>query len=122
MTILKDILEHEAFPALGCTEPISRAYAVVAIVYQRCGIDMEKIKFAMDNVIGDLRGLTCDGAKPGCTIKAVTAVDTAIRSRFMAIDGYGLPDDDGIIGTSPESSISSRQTGLSWPGLMACEP
>ena len=81
--------------------------AAAAIVYQQCGIDMEKITFAMDNVIGDLSGLICDGAKPGCAMKTVTAVDTAMRSGFMAIAGYGLSDDDGIIGTTPENSIKN---------------
>ena len=27
MTILKEVLTHEVFPALGCTEPIAVAYA-----------------------------------------------------------------------------------------------
>lgn len=88
----------------GCSMAAGIA-AAAAIVYQQCGIDMKKITFAMDNVIGDLSGLICDGAKPGCAMKAVTAVDTALRSGFMAIAGYGLSDDDGIIGTTPEKSI-----------------
>ena len=48
------------------------------------------ITLAVGNVIGDLGGLICDGAKPGLTMKAVTAVDTAVRSALMALKGYGL--------------------------------
>jgi len=90
----------------GCSMAAGIA-AAAAIVYQQCGIDMDKISFAMDNVIGDLSGLICDGAKPGCAMKTVSAVDTAIRSGFMAIAGYGLSEDDGIIGKTPENSIKN---------------
>lgn len=104
----------------GCSMAAGIASAA-AIVYQRCGVDMEKIKFAMDNVIGDLSGLICDGAKPGCAMKAVTAVDTAIRSGFMAIDGYGLSGDDGIIGASPESSIENLGR-IALEGMLGLDP
>ena len=104
----------------GCSMAAGIA-AAAAIVYQRYGVDMEKIKFAMDNVIGDLSGLICDGAKPGCAMKAVTAVDTAIRSGFMAIHGYGLSNSDGIIGTSPESSIKNLGR-IAFEGMLGIDP
>ena len=63
----------------GCAMAAGIASAT-AIVYQQAGIDLKRITLAVSNVIGDLGGLICDGAKPGCAMKAVTAVDTAIRS------------------------------------------
>lgn len=104
----------------GCSMAAGIA-AAAAIVYQQCGIDMEKITFAMDNVIGDLSGLICDGAKPGCAMKTVTAVDTAMRSGFMAIAGYGLSDDDGIIGTTPENSIKNLSR-IALEGMFKVDP
>jgi L-cysteine desulfidase len=104
----------------GCSMAAGIA-AAAAIVYQCCGLDMKKIKFAMDNVIGDLSGLICDGAKPGCAMKAITAVDTALRSGFMAIGGYGLSDDDGIIGTSPETSIENLGR-IALEGMLRIDP
>lgn len=104
----------------GCSMAAGIA-AAAAIVYQQCGIDMEKITFAMDNVIGDLSGLICDGAKPGCAMKTVTAVDTALRSGFMAIGGYGLSDDDGIIGTTPEDSIRNLSR-IALEGMFRVDP
>jgi len=95
--------------------------AASAIVYQRCGIDMQRITFAMDNVIGDLSGLICDGAKPGCAMKTVTAVDTALRSGFMAIDGFGLSEDDGILGMTPEDSIRNLSR-ISLEGMFNVDP
>ena len=104
----------------GCSMAAGIA-AAAAIVYQQCGIDMEKIAFAIDNVIGDLSGLICDGAKPGCAMKAVTAVDTALRSGFMAIAGYGLSVDDGIIGTTPENSIRNLSR-IALEGMFQVDP
>jgi L-cysteine desulfidase len=88
----------------GCAIAASIA-AAIAIVYQMAGIDMEKITYAVDNIIADLSGIICDGAKPGCSMKIVTGADTAMRSAFMALAGYGISTDDGIIGSSAEESI-----------------
>jgi len=95
--------------------------ASVAIVYQRSGVDPRKITFAVSNVIGDLSGLVCDGAKPGCAMKTVTSVDAAMRAAFMAVEGYGLSDDDGMIGRTAEDSI--RNLGrLSLNGMRQVDP
>lgn len=104
----------------GCSMAAGIA-AAAAIVYQQCGIEMEKISFAMDNVIGDLSGLICDGAKPGCAMKTISAVDTAIRSGFMAVAGYGLSGDDGIIGSTPENSIKNLGR-IAMEGMFRVDP
>ncbi len=59
--------------------------SATAIVYQQKGADLERIGMAVGNVVGDLCGLLCDGAKPGCAMKAVSAVDSALRSALMAL-------------------------------------
>ncbi len=88
----------------GCAIAASIA-ASIAIVYQRAGIDNEKINFAVDNVVGDLCGIICDGAKSGCSMKITTGAEAAIRSALMALAGYGLSKDDGVLGRSAEESI-----------------
>lgn len=88
----------------GCAIAASIA-AATAIVYQLADVDMEKITYAVNNIIADLSGIICDGAKPGCSMKIVTGADTAMRSAFMALAGYGISMDDGIIGCSAEESI-----------------
>jgi L-cysteine desulfidase len=88
----------------GCAIAASIA-ASIAIVYQKADIDMEKITFSVHNVIADLCGIICDGAKSGCSMKIVTGADTAMRSAFMALAGYGVSVDDGVIGSSVEESI-----------------
>jgi L-cysteine desulfidase len=99
----------------GCAIAASIA-AATAIVYQKTGIDMEKITFAVDNIIADLSGIICDGAKSGCSMKIVTGADTAMRSAFMALAGYGISTDDGIIGSSAEESIRNLSK-ISFEGM-----
>lgn len=88
----------------GCAMAAGIASAT-AIVYQQAGIDIRRITMAANNVIGDLGGLLCDGAKPGCAMKAITSVDSAIRSALMALKGYGLSADDGLVGSTVEHSL-----------------
>jgi L-cysteine desulfidase len=88
----------------GCAMAAAIASAA-AIVYQQAGIDLKKINLAVSSVIGDLGGLICDGAKPSCSMKAVTGVDTAIRSALMALQGYGLRAGEGVVGQTAEESI-----------------
>jgi len=104
----------------GCAIAASIA-AAVAMVYQKAGIDMQKIYLAMDNVIGDLCGIICDGAKPGCSMKIVSGAETAMRSAFMALSGYGLSSEDGVLGRSPEESILNIGK-ISLQGMFAVDP
>ena len=63
----------------------------------------------------------CDGAKPGCAMKTITAVDTAIRSGLMAVEGFGLSATDGVVGTTAEDSI--RNLGrVTLEGMLAVDP
>jgi L-cysteine desulfidase len=104
----------------GCAIAAGVASAV-AIVYQQRGIDLPRIGLAVGNVIGDLSGLICDGAKPGCAMKAVTAVDTALRSGLMALKGYGLSSDDGLVGRTVENSLSNLGR-ISSEGMYRVDP
>ncbi len=104
----------------GCAVAAGIA-ASVAIVTQHAGADLRKIRFAVNNVVGDLTGLICDGAKPGCAMKTVSSVDAAMRAAFMAAGGFGLSDDDGMIGRTAEESI--RNLGrIGLEGMFRVDP
>jgi len=103
----------------GCAMAAGIA-AAVAIVFQHDGDDA-KITLAVNNVVGDLGGLICDGAKPGCAMKTITAVDTAIRSGLMALEGFGLSPADGVVGATAENSI--RNLGrVTLEGMFSVDP
>ncbi len=90
----------------GCAVAAGIA-AAAAVVYQQVGPDVARITMAVNNVIGDLSGLICDGAKPGCAMKAVSSVDAAIRAALMAIKGHDVARDDGLAGLTVEESLKN---------------
>jgi len=104
----------------GCAMAAGIA-AAVAIVYQQAGSDATRITLAVNNVIGDLGGLICDGAKPGCAMKTITAVDTAIRSGLMAVEGFGLNSADGVVGRTAEDSIRNLSR-VTLEGMFSVDP
>jgi L-cysteine desulfidase len=104
----------------GCAMAAGIA-AALAIVYQQRGMDERAMSLAAGNVIGDLGGLICDGAKPGCALKAITAVDAAMRSALMALHGAGPSADDGLVGRSVEDSL--RNLGrITLEGMFRVDP
>lgn len=104
----------------GCAMAAGIA-AAVAIVFQQNGNDTDRVTLAVNNVIGDLGGLICDGAKPGCAMKTITAVDTAIRSGLMAVEGFGLSNADGMVGMTAEDSIRNL-TQVTLEGMFSVDP
>ncbi|HBO43587.1 MAG TPA: serine dehydratase subunit alpha family protein [Planctomycetaceae bacterium] len=104
----------------GCAMAAGIA-AAVAIVHQQAGNDAEKTTLAVNNVVGDLGGLICDGAKPGCAMKTITAVDTAIRSGLMALEGFGLNVDDGMVGNTAEDTIRNLSQ-VTLEGMFSVDP
>ncbi len=55
-------------PLCGCAIAAGVG-AAVAMVYQTCGADMDKITLAVNNLISDLGGMLCDGAKGDVLLK-----------------------------------------------------
>ncbi len=78
-----------------------------------CGITylmggtLENATAAVNNMVGSVTGIICDGAKVGCAIKLTCAVDSAFQSTMMAIKGLKLPDSNGVIGATIEESLAN---------------
>ncbi|MDO9109915.1 MAG: L-serine ammonia-lyase, iron-sulfur-dependent, subunit alpha [Desulfatirhabdiaceae bacterium] len=91
-------------PLCGCAIAAGVG-AAVAIVYQQYGKDMKKITLAVNNLISDLGGMLCDGAKGGCALKVASSTDSAIRAAYMAINDHGITQTEGFIGRTAEETI-----------------
>lgn len=76
---------------------------VVAATGSSCGItylmggDYERVVAAVKNMIANLTGMICDGAKPSCAMKLMSGVSTAVLSAMMAMDGHCVTPFEGII-------------------------
>lgn len=91
-------------PLCGCAIAAGVG-AAVAIVFQQYPRDMGKITLAVNNLISDLGGMLCDGAKGGCALKVASSTNSAIRSAYMALNNYGISETEGFVGKSAEETI-----------------
>lgn len=91
-------------PLCGCAIAAGVG-AAVAIVYQQHGKDIKKITLAVNNLISDLGGMLCDGAKAGCALKVASSTDSAIRAAYMAINDHGITQTEGFVGRTAEETI-----------------
>ena len=66
-----------------------------------------QLDLAIQNMVGNLAGLICDGAKVGCAMKAMTGVEAAFRSASLALSGFGIPATDGIVGAGGAASLEN---------------
>ncbi len=87
----------------GCSNAAGIGLAA-GIVYLEGGGEKE-ISLAMNNMVGNVTGMICDGAKIGCAMKTMTSVDAAFRSAALALAGIGIPQSDGIIGKDGKESL-----------------
>ena len=84
---------------------------VVAATGSSCGITYlmgggyEQITYAVKNMIANLTGMICDGAKPSCALKLTTGVSTAVMSAMLAMQGNCVTSVEGIIDDDVDQSI-----------------
>ncbi|MGN0086942.1 MAG: serine dehydratase subunit alpha family protein [Alloprevotella sp.] len=84
---------------------------VVASTGSSCGItylmggSYEQITFAVKNMIANLTGMICDGAKPSCALKLTSGVSTAVLSAMLAMQGECVSSVEGIIDDDVDQSI-----------------
>ncbi|MBQ8487506.1 MAG: serine dehydratase subunit alpha family protein [Prevotella sp.] len=84
---------------------------VVASIGSSCGItylmggDYEHICYAVKNMIANLTGMICDGAKPSCSLKITSGVSTALLSALLAMEGKCVTADEGIVDNCVDKSI-----------------
>ncbi|QFQ11597.1 serine dehydratase subunit alpha family protein [Pseudoprevotella muciniphila] len=86
---------------------------VVASTGASCGITYlmgggyEQVTFAVKNMIANLTGMICDGAKPSCSLKLTSGVSTAVLSAILAMLGEHVTSDEGIIDDEVDKCISN---------------
>ena len=84
---------------------------VVAATGSSCGITYlmggtyEQITFAVKNMIANITGMICDGAKPSCALKLTSGVSTAVLSAILAMEGKCVTSVEGIIDDDVDRSI-----------------
>lgn len=71
------------------------------------GGTLQQIGHCVDNVVADVSGVICDGAKAGCALKIATGVSSAFRGSMLAMKNRNASALDGIVGHDPEASVDN---------------
>jgi L-cysteine desulfidase len=89
----------------GAANAAGIGIATALVVLEGGGED--RVDLAINNMVGNLAGMICDGAKIGCAMKTMTGVDAAFRAAQLAMAGVGIPATDGILGADGKTSIAN---------------
>lgn len=87
--------------------------ATVASTGAACGVTyllgggFTEISYAIQNMVGNVTGMLCDGAKADCALKISTCVSAAMQSSMMAIRKQRVQATDGIVEEDVENSINN---------------
>lgn len=69
------------------------------------GGDLKQVEAAITNVLADLSGVFCDGAKPGCALKVSSGAGAAVKAALLAREGIRVDQTQGIIAADLEQTI-----------------
>ena len=69
------------------------------------GGSFQQISAAVKNMIANLTGMICDGAKPSCALKLASGVSTAVLSAMLAMQQKCVTSVEGIIDDDVDKSI-----------------
>lgn len=84
---------------------------VVAATGSSCGITYlmgggyEEVSIAVKNMVANLTGMICDGAKPSCSLKLSSGVSTAVLSAMMAMEHRCTTSAEGIVDDDVDKTI-----------------
>ena len=90
-------------PVCGCG--VAAGVGCAAGLTYLLGGSCSQIKGSINNMVAGISGMLCDGAKLGCSYKLSISVDAAIDASEMASKNIFIPDNNGILGNTPEKTI-----------------
>lgn len=95
---------------------------VVAATGSSCGLtylmggSREQIGFAIKNMVGNITGMLCDGAKPSCSMKVSSGVSTAMFSALLAMEHKVVTSSEGIVDDDVDRTVDNL-TGIGRVGM-----
>lgn len=113
--VLSNLVTIRIKKHMGRLSPLCGA-GIAGATGASCGItyllggDLENINYCINNMISDLLGMICDGAKETCALKIATGTNAAIQCANLAMNGISATANDGIVAKDVEETIESIET------------
>ncbi len=89
----------------GCA--IAAGVGAAAAITWMLGGDDEKIEGSCQNILANLTGMICDGAKDTCSFKLSTSAEEAVLDAYLAMEGVIAEKNVGVVGSSIEDTIKN---------------
>ena len=86
----------------GCV--VASTGSSVGVTYLMGG-DYARCCAAVQNMVANLTGMICDGAKPSCALKITSGVSTAVLSALLAMEGKCVTSQEGIVDDCVDRTI-----------------
>lgn len=113
--VLSNLVTIRIKKHMGRLSPLCGA-GIAGATGASCGItyllggNLENINYCINNMISDLSGMICDGAKETCALKIATGTNAAIQCANLAMNGISATSNDGIVSKDVEKTIESIET------------
>lgn len=113
--VLSNLVTIRIKKHMGRLSPLCGA-GIAGATGASCGItyllggNIENINYCINNMISDLSGMICDGAKETCALKIATGTNAAIQCANLAMNGISATSNDGIVSKDVEKTIESIET------------
>ena len=88
-----------------CGAGIAGATGACCGITYLLGGNLTNIKHAVNNMISDIAGMICDGAKSTCALKIATATNAALQCATLAMNNISPSSKDGIVFGDAEDTI-----------------
>jgi L-cysteine desulfidase len=98
------IKSHQNTLSALCAASTAAMGAGAAITWLLGG-RFEQISHCINNMIGDVAGIICDGAGSACSMKVSTASSAAVKAALMAINNVHIPESQGIVSDDVDQTI-----------------
>ena len=85
---------------------VSASCASGAAITYLVGGTLEQIKNTIGNVLANIPGILCDGAKISCAAKIATSLDAAMMAHYLAMTGRAYQADSGILQEDAGETLS----------------
>lgn len=99
---------------------------VVASTGASCGLtylmggDRRQTGYAIKNMVGNITGMLCDGAKPSCSLKVSSGVSTAMFSALLAMENHVVTSNEGVVDKDIDRTVDNL-TNIGKEGMNATD-
>jgi L-cysteine desulfidase len=89
-----------------CGASVAATGAGCGVVYLLGG-GYEHVEYAIKNMVGNVAGMVCDGAKNSCALKIASCVSACLQGALLAINNIGVTGIEGIVDDDLEKTINN---------------